>query len=376
VLRRAAVTLQLAVSVVFLVAALVVMLQMRFVNHKDLGFDRRGIIHLSGLHPFIDDNVRVALMDELASLPQIENITDTNFTPQHNANPFRMTTDVEWPGKSPDEKPAFHFIHTDSRFAETFRVNMLQGEWLDESGAQKIVLNEEAVRVMGLSEPVGATIRLSLNTVQEYKVAGVVKDFHTLSLRSRIQPTIFLLSMYPANSLYMRVVPGQEQEVMQRITAILPGINATLADVHPTPLGELYDRFNQSEQAGLKMFSVLAAVCLLISLFGIYAVATASTRRRRKEVAIRKVMGAKAGDIVRLFFREYTVQVVIAGLVALPPVYLAMSRWLQGYAYRTNIPWWLLTGVMAGVGAVILLTVLGQVLKAASGNPAEVVKNE
>jgi putative ABC transport system permease protein len=87
-------------------------------------------------------------------------------------------------------------------------------------------------------------------------------------------------------------------------------------------------------------------------------------------------MGAEVRDIVRLFFREYAVQVLIAGLVALPPVYLAMSRWLQGYAYHTNIPWWLLTGVMAGVGAVILLTVLAQVLKAANSNPAEVVKSE
>jgi putative ABC transport system permease protein len=379
VLRRAAVTLQLAVSVVFLVAALVVMLQMRFVNHKDLGFDRQGIIQLSG---FLDYSGRVqtALMHELEAIPQVENLTDAYFEPQHNANPLTTTTEVEWPGKSPDEKLAFHFILTDSRFAETFGLKMRMGAWWDEGKTQKIVLNEEAVRVMGLSEPVGATIRMpSLydNAVMEkYEVAGVVRDFHTLSLRNRIHPTLFIPSPELNNILYIRTPPGLEQEAMRRITAILPGIDATLADVRLRPVGELYDRFNQSEQAGLKMFSVLAAVCLLISLFGIYAVATASTRRRRKEVAIRKVMGAKAGDIVRLFFREYAVQVVIAGLVALPPVYLAMSRWLQGYAYRTNIPWWLLTGVMAGVAAVILLTVLGQVLKAASGNPAEVVKSE
>ena len=163
---------------------------------------------------------------------------------------------------------------------------------------------------------------------------------------------------------------------MQRISAILPGIDASLAEVHPTPLNELYDRLNYSEQAGLKLFSVLATVCLLISLFGIYAVATASTQRRRKEIAIRKVFGAQVSDIVRMFFREYIRQVVAASAVALPLAYYAMHRWLEGYAYRTNIPWWLLAGVVLTIAVVVLLTVFGQVLKAANNNPAEVVKSE
>ena len=124
------------------------------------------------------------------------------------------------------------------------------------------------------------------------------------------------------------------------------------------------------------LFSILATVCLLISLFGIYAVATASTQRRRKEIAIRKVFGAQVGDIIRMFFREYTLQVIMACVVALPLAYYAMHRWLEGYAYRTNIPWWLLAGVITVIATVVLLTVLGQVLKAANSNPAEVVKSE
>ncbi|MDR1623745.1 MAG: FtsX-like permease family protein [Tannerellaceae bacterium] len=170
--------------------------------------------------------------------------------------------------------------------------------------------------------------------------------------------------------------PAGEQEAIRQITATLPGINATMAGVRLAPVGELYDRLNQSEQTGLQLFSLLAAVCLLISLFGIYTVATASAQRRRKEIAIRKVAGAKAGDIVRMFFREYARLTIIAGAVALPPVYLAMSRWLQGYAYRTDIPWWLPAGVIAVVAVIVLFTVLRQVLKAASSNPAEVVKSE
>ena len=373
-LRRMAITMQLAVSVVFIVAALVVMMQMRFVSHKDLGFDHNRIIHLSGLSFFVKEDVRTALIHELEAIPQIENITDAYFEPQHNAR--TMTTEVEWQGKLPSENPVFHTIPTDSRFAATFGLKMLMGKWWDESGVQKIVLNEEAVRVMGLSDPVGSVIRLPYNlTMEAYEVVGVVNDFHTLSLRNRIYPTIFRKT-YPSNSLYIRVVSGQEREALRRINAILPEIDASLVDVYPTPLNELFDRLNHSEQAGLKMFSVLATVCLLISLFGIYAIAASSTQRRRKEIAIRKVFGAEVSDIVRMFFREHILQVIMAGFIALPLAYYAMHRWLQGYAYRTNIPWWLLAGVITAITTVVLLTVLRQVLKVANSNPAEVVKSE
>lgn len=394
-LRRVAVTLQIAVSVVFIVAALVVMLQMHFVDRKDMGFDRAGIIQLYGLPPYMEGSLRTALIQGLKTIPQIENITTSNFEPLHSAKTEALISYVDWPGRSTEERPVFNIIPVDSHFADIFGLKIVAGEWWsksDNGGMQKVVLNEEAIRVMGLSDPVGTIIRLSMDNVDldiaeleteaEYQVVGVVNDFHTLSLRSPIIPTILRQSIplnariVTENILYLHVMPGQEQEVMQRIRTALPAIDPTFAELRLTTLDELYDNFNQSEQVGLKMFSVLATVCLLISLFGIYAVAAAAAQRRRKEIAIRKVMGAKAGDIVRMFFREYILQVIIAGAFALPLAYLVMSRWLQGYAYRTNIPWWLLAGVIVSVVAVVLFTVWGQVWKAGSSNPAEVVKSE
>ena len=393
IFRRAAVILQLAVSIVFIVAAFVVMMQIRFVNHKDLGFDTKGIIQLYGLQPYIQTDLKTAILDKLRTIPQVKSISATNFDPQHHAKTEDMVSRVEWPGKSPTEESGFNIIPVDEHFAEVFGLQILDGKWYKEGSGQSVVLNEEALRVMELTDPVGTNLRISIYDADfeivmyeldvNYRIAGIVKDFHTLSLRSRIYPTIFRNFLPPRpgrvadnNIIYMSVTPGQEQEAIQRITAILPEIDPSFADLRVMTLDELYNSFNRSEQAGFEMFSVLAAVCLLISLVGIYAVATASTQRRRKEIAIRKVMGAGVRDIIRIFFSEYTLQVVIAGVVALPLAYIAMSRWLQGYAYRTDIPWWLLVGVMVGVVAVVLLTVLGQVLKAARSNPAEVVKSE
>ncbi|WP_455628168.1 ABC transporter permease [Parabacteroides chinchillae] len=377
VLRRMAIVLQLAVSVVFIIAAMVVMIQMHFVNHKDMGFERNGIIHLSGLSWYTDDDMLTVLKNKLASIPEIENITDAYFEPQHDVSTASLISDLEWPGKLSSEKPVFCVIPTDSKFAEAFKVEMLKGRWLDEGGKYQIVLNEEAVRVMGLNEPIGTVVRLNIfNGGKDYRVAGVVKDFHLFSLRSRIHPTIFFMSDYPTKSLYIRTIPGKEQDVIRQINELLPQLDPSFLDVYPVRISELYDKLNSSEQVGLKIFLVLATVCLLISLFGIYAVASAATRRRRKEVAIHKVMGAEAGDIIRMFFREYILLVIIAGAFALPLAYLVMSNWLQGYAYRINISLWLLVGVITGVIILVLLTVLGQVWKAANSNPADVVKSE
>lgn len=391
-LRHMGVTMQLIVSIIFIVAALVVMEQIRFSNQKDLGFSDNGIIQLYGLPPYMETSVRTALIDKLLTIPQVKSISTSNFTPQYNTNSTEVISQVDWSGKLSNEKPTFNVLFTDHQFAEILGLKMLMGEWLSEGGEQQVILNEEAVRLMGLREPVGSIIRISIHDIDmdiamkeynvNYQVAGVVRDFHTLSLRNRIHPTIFIQSL-PVNSrivadniLYIHVLPGQEEEAVKRIATLLPDIDPSFFDLRVMTLGEVYDSFNHSEQTGFKIFSVLATACLMISLFGIYAVATASTQRRRKEIAVRKIVGANVDNIVDMFFREYTLQVIMAGVIALPIVYLLMSRWLQGYAYHTDITWELLVGVLAGVIVVVLLTVLGQVLKVANSNPSEVVKSE
>lgn len=375
-LQSLAVVFQLVASIVFIVATLVVTNQMNYVRHKDLGFEQKGLLYLSGIQPFLEENIHEALKKTMLSIPQIESITYADFTPQHQVNPFRMTTNVEWEGKESSNEQAFNYIITDSNFDDVFHVKMLAGQWLAENGEDNIVLNETAVRVMGLENPVGSILRIKLNEEKTYRVVGVVKDFHTTSLRNQILPTFFTSSPYPMNNIYFRTVPGQEQETIARINAALPGIDASFSDASPLAMTTVYDRLNNSEQVGLRIFSILAVICLVISLIGIYAVALASTRKRRKEIAIRKVMGATVEDIVRLFFREYVVQVAFAGIIALPVAYSVMGSWLQGYAYRTDVSWAMLMSVLFAVLTIVLLSVFGQVFKAANGNPAEVVKSE
>ena len=193
-------------SIVFLIATAVVSLQTRYVSQKDPGFERKGILSLVGLYPFLDDQTRTALRTELDALPQLVSITDTYFTPKQGATPSDLRTEVEWPGKTPDESPAFNVIPSDERFNEVFKAKLIDGRWLKRGTAREIVINEEAKRAMGLENPIGMTINLPyMGKESDFRIVGVVGDCHLYSLRNHILPTLFHNSPFPTNTFYLRV---------------------------------------------------------------------------------------------------------------------------------------------------------------------------
>ena len=377
--RRMAVALQLMVSIIFIVAATVVMLQLRYLGNKDVGFDREDLLLVDG---FVDvrGNVESALIQELQKNPSIVGLTDTDFKPQHEMNAVAIIKNVEWEGKPQGEEIPIYFHASDYRFGDTFGLRYLSGGWWLEGEQQRIVINESMARLMDMENPVGQVIRMpdlrDYSQMAEYVIAGVVNDIHTLSFRHPIYPTAFIDAGGFVNKLYVRTAPGQSEVVADQIRTLLPKISPTLADAQVTPVGALYDALNQSETIGLRIFSFLALACLLIALFGIYAAANAATKRRRREIAIRKVVGAGTGSILLLFIREYARLIAIASLIAFPIAYLIMVDWLSGYAYRIGIAIWWLVAILAGIAALVLLTIWQQVVKAANENPAEVIKCE
>lgn len=377
--RRMAVALQLMVSIIFIVAATVVMLQLRYLGNKDVGFDREDLLLVDG---FVDvrGNVESALIQELQRNPSIVGLTDTDFKPQHEMNAVAIIKNVEWEGKPQGEEIPIYFHASDYRFGDTFGLRYLSGGWWLEGEQQRIVINESMARLMDMENPVGQVIRMpdlrDYSQMAEYVIAGVVNDIHTLSFRHPIHPTAFIDAGGFVNKLYVRTAPGQSEVVADQIRTLLPKISPTLADAQVTPVGALYDALNQSETIGLRIFSFLALACLLIALFGIYAAANAATKRRRREIAIRKVVGAGTGSILLLFIREYARLIAIASLIAFPIAYLIMVDWLSGYAYRIGIAIWWLVAILAGIAALVLLTIWRQVVKAANENPAEVIKCE
>ena len=178
------------------------------------------------------------------------------------------------------------------------------------------------------------------------------------------------------SDVYVRINPVERQRALAYLQEAYQKFAAPGDLFTYTFLDDEYASFNRSEQAMVSVFGIMAVVCLLITAFGIYSMVAMSTLHRRKEIAIRKVMGANADNIATMFFREYIILVLIANIAALPVAYWLMNRWLQNYAYHVNISWWMFAAVLSIILVIVLATVLGQVLKAANGNPAEVVKSE
>ena len=141
-------------------------------------------------------------------------------------------------------------------------------------------------------------------------------------------------------------------------------------------MDDYFDNFTKAENTMMTFIGLISIVCLIISSFGIYSLTLFSMQRRKREVAIRKVMGASVGDIIRMFFKEYLWLVLIAGLIAIPPAYYIMEKWLQSYANRISIEWWLIALIIIVIAIIVVVTVLRQIIKAANSNPAEVIKYE
>ena len=172
-------------------------------------------------------------------------------------------------------------------------------------------------------------------------------------------------------------MPGLEEAALEAITNLIPKFrpdneNESLV----VSMRQLLSDLSKNEQNQLRLFTTLASLCILITVFGIYSVSQRETRRRRKEIAIRKTAGAKSNEIMNMFFREYLTLTLIAVVVALPLSGLFMEQWLQNFAYRITISWWMYGAVSLIIASIVIFAIVIQVARAANQNPAEVVKSE
>lgn len=380
--------LQLIVGAFFITSAYVFWQQVSFMQTADWGIKTDNIIQ-AGITGFS----KTAILDEIKQLSTVEEICPTGlFTISNEAGPFSQSN-VNWEGRPGDYKPFFQVVDISYNFVSFFGLEVVEGRDLIEadfsSDVAKALVNEEVLRVMQLENPVGEKIEIDADYYtpegpgrSALEVVGVIKDFHGIGLKKAIMPMILKsVSPWRESIHYVRVVPGTEAETLHLIDAILekhsgentPGATGNKLLI---TMNELLNDLSKSEQELLRLFTIVAVLCILIAVFGIYSVSQRETQRRRKEIAIRKTAGAKTKEIMTLFFREYLGITLAACAVALPLAGLFMHRWLQNFAYRISITGWMFALVIIVVAFIVLLTIVSQVIRAASQNPAEVVKSE
>ena len=386
--RPLSIGMQIAMGVLFTFATVVLMKQLYFLRHTDLGWERENIavLHIYDVgDKYADLELFPRLRDDIARLACAEEVID-NHLPLLEMNIFGKEKITDWEGHRPDDEPleVLRLLES-SVFTDFYGMTLLQGRMMSPTDQQYAVLNETAARLLNLRQPVGTHITVR---DKQLEVIGLLKDFHYSAPTVPVQPIVLVGEEGLGINAELRAM-GFGASHNARILIKYTGSFADLReDIQPLAekhgvlqyelvrTEDLYQEYLQSETLMLRLLGVVSVVCIVISAFGIFSMVTLSCERRRKEIAVRKVNGARVGDILRLFAREYLGLLVVACVVAFPVGYVLMKRWLENYVEQTPISAWIYIVIFVGMAALIALCISWRVWRAANENPAEVVKSE
>ena len=398
-MRRIGLAIQLVICLFFLASATSLYRQLRFMNDTDLGYDIDHIVELQ-MNTFEQNGKN--MLAEIRQLPMVERHSTTSQWMVSKEGLYTRNGYV-WQGQTEeDKKLGFASIELTKDADKIFNFRLKEGRTYTEedwtgNGNQKdfltgqpvlnkVLVSESAVRAMRLEHPLGEIIRVPLEVLgkepiwTDYEIIGVIRDFHPQGMKAEPLPTIiFQAFRFILSKNYFQVMPGTEGNFMKAIDELAQKHKVSYesnGNEPPLLLSDKMKNLNKSEAATFRLFVVLALLCVLISLFGIFAISATTIGQRRKEIAVRKVMGATAKDVVSMFIREYSWLVGVSALIAFPFFYWVVSRWLEQFAYRVSIGvgMYVLLSVMTVL--LVLFTVFRQVSQAANENPADVVKSE
>lgn len=369
--RRGLVVFQFALSVILIVSVLVVYKQIEFVQNKNLGYKNDNLIMFS-LEGKAETNTETFL-NEIRRIPGVNSVSSVGHgLIGQNSN----TSGLEWQGKNPDDRILFENVRANYGLIETLGIEMHMGRSFSReysTDTSKIIVNEAALRVMNLENPIGEHIKLW----DEYdlEIIGIIKDFHFQSLHNEVKPMFLVLNPDNTWNVVIRLEGGREKETIERLDTFYKDFNPGFTfDFHF--MDEKYAKQYAAEQRVASLSRYFAGIAILISCLGLFGLAAFTTERRLKEIGIRKILGSSDFQIVRLLSNDFSKMVLVAILIALPCSYYLVSSWMEKFAYRIDLEWWFFVGAGALALLVVWFTVGLQTIKAARINPAQCLRDE
>ena len=367
--RKGLVILQYASSAVLITSVWIVSSQIEFIQNKHLGFDKEQVIYFNADGTLSEKSE--VFIEELKSIPGVVNAAGFS----HDLlGGMGKTTGLKWEGKDPDVRIRFGNLEVGYGLIETFGMEMALGRPFSKElgdNATKIILNEKAVEIMGLSNPIGQKIEL-WGTNRE--IIGVVKNFHFESLHEEIKPCFF--QVYPDNStVVIRIAPGTEFQTLEKIEALYQTYNPALS-FNFQFFDREYDALYASEQQVASLSSYFAGIAIIISCLGLFGLVAFTAEKRQKEIGIRKVLGASVLKLVLLLSNEFIRTLFVAIIISLPVSYLLMDAWLASFVYRIDLTGWFFIGSGLITLAIAMITMSAQTFKAAKVNPVNSLKDE
>ena len=317
------------------------------------------------------------LVERIKQLPEVEEALSVSnpLIPKHVS--MRLGYD-NWEEKPENaETVNIEIIQEGAPYMNFYGLKLVEGEMLSPTSAKTdIVLNEAAVKALGWHKAVGKHLYYAK---EKHRVVGVVKNWHSTSPTMPILPIGFQmkddLSFGGDTSILIKYKEGTWKQCSEKVENIAKEAYPT-GRILLSNTEEEYNKFLTSENALLRMLTILSLVCILISVFGIYSQIVLTCEQRRKEIAIRKVNGAHMKDILAMFAKEYAILLFIASVIAFSIGYAIIKHWLESYTLQTPVSWWIFACIFIGIAIVIALSIGYRVWKAANENPADVVKSE
>ena len=379
--RKSLVVFQFTVTVVMITASIIIYNQLRFVSQKDLGFNKKQVLtfHLDSR------SLRkkfAALRSDLLQNPQVQAVASAG-NPIGNNNIGMMDYGIEKNGVLDPHSNLAYALTIDENFIPAMQIKMMEGRNFLEnmrSDSSNVIVNEAFLKKQGWTNAIGKRIQTGLDsagTVLYSNIVGVIRDFHIYSLQHKIEPMIMQMphSANDRDNVYVRLRAHHISQTLQFLQQTFRKFD------HESPFEYhfLDKNFAAQYAAEEKQGEVLLSFTILticIACLGLFGLITFTTRQRVKEIGIRKVLGATVSNLVSMLTTGLLKLVVLSMLIAIPISWIVMNKWLQDFAYRINISWWVffLSGLIAIL--IALTTVSFQAIKAAIANPVESLRSE
>jgi putative ABC transport system permease protein len=374
-LRGFLVVFQFSISIFLIVGTLVIYNQLKYIQNRDLGYNRDQVLVIQNAFE-LHDHAK-AFKQEIKQLPGVANATLTGFLPTGGDR----STAIFCKDATKDPKQTI-FPQTwqiDEDYIKTLGMNIIKGRNFSEqmgTDSSALIINETAAKFLGFTDPVNKTLYRSENNkpLRPYTIIGVVKDFNFNSLRENITPVV--MELKPDNgNLAVRVqaknLPVLLGQIENRWKAMAPAahFNYSFMDAD-------FEATYRAEQRMGQLFIIFTTLAIIIACLGLFGLSAYAAEQRNKEIGIRKVLGASVSAIVKMLSFDFIRLVLIAILIALPVAWFIMQKWLQDFAYRVNLNWWILA--IAGVTAILIafITIGFQSVKAAVANPVKSLRSE
>lgn len=379
-LRKSLIVFQFVISVFLIVATFIIQQQLYFVQHKKLGYDREHVLAINVPWSFSKMDI---LRNEFKQDANVKYVARCANTPVDIVGGYAMYK-PEMPANS---QIAVTADPVDNEFLPAAGLQLIAGanftaqDMLDVKNEETdtitnchFILNESAAKKLGWTPEEAIGKKMFLDASRPGYVRGVVKDFHFQSLHKPIEPAVLFTGMYGSNILVK--VNGSN------IPKTIAGLQTKWKSLLPERpfnyrfLDDDYNKLYQSEMRLGNIMNIFAAIAIILACIGLFGLSAYSVRQRVKEIGVRKVLGAKVGSIVMLLSKDFIKLAVVASIIAFPLGWWVMNHWLDNFAYRINIRWWIF-GIAAFVTLLItLITISFQSIKAAMANPVESLRSE